>query len=357
MHVYVDSGADVNLMPHDMYIKLFNDDKLKHLKPSDIKLGVWGDDQIALLGKCNIYLVHPDTKKPVEVTFYVTDKSGSTLLSCATSLKLDLIKLHPRLGVPPPRAKIITSQASWTSPAAKRVTQGKVMFDEMKTTVQELSVIGKWARYQNDQHDKMSSMVPRSAPYDHHIWPPFKPLMAPFSLLQPHTAAPFRGVLSVVERWARYHNDQDSELSSLVPRSASYDCPIQAPFKPLMAPFKIPLQPLMAPFKGEPVAIQKPDKYQNHQHDKASAVVPESAPYGPHSSPLWPHLKSPYSLLWPHSEEITSPYSITRYTKMFSSTSREKCTLWDLLSTANSPTNSTANNMFRVYVYWKIQKQ
>ena len=76
----------------------------KHLTkcPSDILLGVWGDDQIALLGKCNIYLVHPDTKKAVEVTFYVTDKSGSTLLSCATSLKLDLIKLHPRLGVPPP---------------------------------------------------------------------------------------------------------------------------------------------------------------------------------------------------------------------------------------------------------------
>ena len=126
-----------------MYIKLYNDDKLKHLKPSDIKLGVWGDDQIALLGKCNIYLVHPDTKKMVEVTFYVADKSDSTLLSCATSLKLDLIKLHPRLGVPSPRAKIITSQADQASPAAKSITQGKVMFDEMQSTVQELSVIEK----------------------------------------------------------------------------------------------------------------------------------------------------------------------------------------------------------------------
>ena len=111
MHAYVDTGADVNLMPRDMYIKLCNDDKLKNLKPSDIKLGVWGDDQIALLSKCNIYLVHPDTKKPVKVTFYVADQSGSTLLSCAMSLKLDLIKVHPKLGVPPPRAKIITSQA------------------------------------------------------------------------------------------------------------------------------------------------------------------------------------------------------------------------------------------------------
>ena len=111
MDAYVDTGADVNLILKNRYVKLHNDDRLRYIMPSDIKLGVWGDDQIALLGKCNIYLVHPDTKKLVEVTFYVTDKAGSTLLSCAISLKLDLIKLHPGLGVPPPRAKIITSQA------------------------------------------------------------------------------------------------------------------------------------------------------------------------------------------------------------------------------------------------------
>ena len=75
--------------------------------------------------------MHPDTKKPVELTFYVADKSGSTLLSCATSLKLDLIKLQPRLGVPPPRAKIITSQVDTASPTTNQVTKGKIMFDEM----------------------------------------------------------------------------------------------------------------------------------------------------------------------------------------------------------------------------------
>ena len=68
MDAYVDTGADVNLISKNRYVKLHNDDRLRHM-PSDIKLGVWGDDQIALLGKCNIYLVHPDTKKMVEVTF------------------------------------------------------------------------------------------------------------------------------------------------------------------------------------------------------------------------------------------------------------------------------------------------
>ena len=66
MDAYVDIGADVNLISKKKrYVKLHNDDRLRYIMPSDIKLGVWGDDQIALLGKCNIYLVHPDTKKPV----------------------------------------------------------------------------------------------------------------------------------------------------------------------------------------------------------------------------------------------------------------------------------------------------
>ena len=77
------------------------------------------------------YLLGTPRHKAVEVTIYVADKSGSTLLSCATSLKLDLIKLWPRLGVPPLRAKIITSQADRASPTTNWVTKGKIMFNEM----------------------------------------------------------------------------------------------------------------------------------------------------------------------------------------------------------------------------------
>ena len=197
MDAYVGTGADVNLILKNRYVKIHNDDRLRHIMPSDIKLGVWGDDQIALLSNCNIYLVHPDTKKPVQVTFYVADKSGSTLLSCATSLKLDLIKVHPKLGIPPPRAKIITSQADQTSPAAKRVTQGKVVFDEMESTVQEPSVIEKQVGHQNNQHDKMSSLVPRSNPYECSKcaeWP--KHLT-----IQPHCSTPpFKGEPLLIEK-------------------------------------------------------------------------------------------------------------------------------------------------------------
>ena len=329
MDAYVDTSADVNLILKNRYVKLHNDGRLRHIMPSDIKLGVWGDDQIALLGKCNIYLVHPDKKKPVKVTFYVADKSGSTLLSCATSLKLDLIKLHLRLGVPPPRAKIITSQADQTSPAAKRVTQGKVVFDEIQSTghvpsvkplttlfrgllqpctgapfKREPSVIDKWARYQNDQHDETSSMVPRSALYDCPVQPPFKPCTAPFRtpIQNPCTGALFKREPSVIDKWARYQNDQHDETSSMVPRSALYDCPVQPPFNPCTAPFRTPIQnPCTgALFKRELSVIGKWARYQNDQHDETSSMVPRSAPYNcpisPHSSLLWPHSEPPFKI-------------------------------------------------------------
>ena len=304
--------------------------------------------------------------------------SGSTLLSCATSLKLDLIKLHPRLGVPPPRAKIITSQADQTLPAAKRVTQGKVVFDEMQSTVQEpsvkpltvlfrgllqpctgapfkreLSVIEKQARYQNDQHDELSSMVPKSILDNCPIWPPFEPLMAPFrGPLQPHTGALLKRELSVIEKQTRYQNNQHDETSPMVPRSAPYDCPIQPLFKPLTAPYRSPIQkrtvghrkmsqvskwsgqwaesigkkispiwlpctgpvqasygpvqrPLIALFKGEWLITQKPDKYQNDQHDKKSTVVPESAPY---DCPIWALFKPLMAQFKIPLQSLTAPF-------------------------------------------------
>ena len=280
------------------------------------------------------YTLYTQTQRNQSVTFYVADKSGSTLLSCATSLKLDLIKLHSRLGVLPPRAKIITSQANRTSPAAKRVTQGKVVFDEMQSTVQEpsvkpltapfrgllqphtgvpfrreLLVIEKQARYQNDRHDELSSVVPKSILHDCPIQPPFKPLMAPFrGPLQPHTGALFKRELSVIERQTRYQNDQHDEMSPMIPRPALYDHPILPLFKPLTAPFRGPLQPHTgAPFKRELSVIERQARYQNDRDSELTSLVPRSAHmtalYRPHSSLLWPHSEAPYGPLQPHSKE------------------------------------------------------
>ena len=57
------------------------------------------------------YLVHPDSKCLLEVTFYVVNNNGSVLLSYATTLALGLIQPCTRLDYLPPRASLITSSA------------------------------------------------------------------------------------------------------------------------------------------------------------------------------------------------------------------------------------------------------
>ena len=55
------------------------------------------------------HLVHPDTKKLMDVTFFVDVNDGSMLLSCRTTLMLGLIQPRTRLDYLPPRASLITS--------------------------------------------------------------------------------------------------------------------------------------------------------------------------------------------------------------------------------------------------------
>ena len=61
------------------------------------------------MGTCKLYLVHPDIKKLIETIFYVATNDGSVLLSCKSTLALDLIQPWSRLDYLPPRASLITS--------------------------------------------------------------------------------------------------------------------------------------------------------------------------------------------------------------------------------------------------------
>ena len=88
-HIY----ANVNIMPKSVYQMMFNDPEVKHLADDNISLGVYTDYQVNfdILGKCKLFMLHPDTKKPHAVTFYAVSNEGSVLLSCTTLLALDLI--------------------------------------------------------------------------------------------------------------------------------------------------------------------------------------------------------------------------------------------------------------------------
>ena len=111
MRARLDTCTDVNLMAASMYQLVFNDAKLQKLAPSKLQVGTYTTDIVKIVGSCMFYLVHPDTKKLKEMTFYVAMNNGSVLLSCKTTLLLGLIQPRPRLDYLPPRASLITSSA------------------------------------------------------------------------------------------------------------------------------------------------------------------------------------------------------------------------------------------------------
>ena len=105
----IDTGAEVNVMPVSVYRLIYHDHDLRKLTPSQLKIGTYTTDTVKILGTSIIYLLHPDSKKLTETTFYTASNEGSVLLSCNTSLTLGLIQSRPRLDYLPPRASLITS--------------------------------------------------------------------------------------------------------------------------------------------------------------------------------------------------------------------------------------------------------
>ena len=107
----LDTCADVNLMPASVYQLIYKDPQMKKLTPSNLQVGMYTTDSVKIVGSCKFHLVHLDTKKLLETTFYVAMNDGSVLLSCKTTLKLGLIQPRARLDYLPPRASLITSSA------------------------------------------------------------------------------------------------------------------------------------------------------------------------------------------------------------------------------------------------------
>ena len=93
-----------------VYKLIYQDQDLRKLNPCNLKIGMYTTDTIQIIGTTVIYLIHPDTKQPTEMTFHIASSNGSVLLSCSTSLQLGLIHHRPRLHYLPPQASLITSK-------------------------------------------------------------------------------------------------------------------------------------------------------------------------------------------------------------------------------------------------------
>ena len=69
----------MNIKPASVCKLVFNDLELKKLAPSTLEIGICTTNTVKIVGSCLFYLVHLDTKKLQEVTFYVTQEKKCPL--------------------------------------------------------------------------------------------------------------------------------------------------------------------------------------------------------------------------------------------------------------------------------------
>ena len=138
----LDTSAHVNIMPASMYKLVFRDPNLEKFVPSKLQIGTYTNDTVKIVGTCKLYLVHPDTKKLIETTFCVANNDGSMLLSCNSTLFLDLIQPRSRLHYLPPRESLITStqdhpkKTKQAQPAVHRSQQVAIQSNKQVETTQ-----------------------------------------------------------------------------------------------------------------------------------------------------------------------------------------------------------------------------
>ena len=92
-----------------VYCLMFKDRGLRKLTPSHMDIETYMNEVVKIIGTCQFYLVHPESKQLMKVIFFITKENRSILLSCRTTMELGLIKPHAQLDYLPPRASLLTS--------------------------------------------------------------------------------------------------------------------------------------------------------------------------------------------------------------------------------------------------------
>ena len=120
----LDTCADVNIVLASVYHLIFKDLEMKKITPCKMQIGTYTADMVKIVGSCTFYVIHPDSKELIPVTFYVATNEGTILLSYKTTLALHLIQPRSRLDYLTPWASLITLMMDYlkkTRPASLKV--------------------------------------------------------------------------------------------------------------------------------------------------------------------------------------------------------------------------------------------
>ena len=94
----IDTCTNVNLLPISVYQLIYKDHDCVKLAPcSKGGISTYTTEKINVLGSCDLFVVHPETKCLKEITFQVVNHEGNVIVSCGTSLNLGLIQPDSKL--------------------------------------------------------------------------------------------------------------------------------------------------------------------------------------------------------------------------------------------------------------------
>ena len=85
-------------MPASIYKIIYNDHDSIKLQPSEKKgIQTYTNQKIPVIGSCELFVLHPDDQCFHKVKFQVVSVEGSVIISCATSINLNLIQIPKQL--------------------------------------------------------------------------------------------------------------------------------------------------------------------------------------------------------------------------------------------------------------------
>ena len=112
---------------------------MKKLAPSSLEIQNYTTDTVKNVCSHMFYLVHPNTKKLMDVTFFVVVNDGSVLLSCKTKMMPGLIWPKRWLNYLPSRSSLITRSADHTKKTKSTLcVQKQEVFTQSSTHVKWL---------------------------------------------------------------------------------------------------------------------------------------------------------------------------------------------------------------------------
>ena len=93
-----DTCSNTNIMPESMYKMIFKDPDCSKLSQSQSEgIFTYTTEKIPVIGFCKLLVLHPDDKCFLKEPVHVVSMEGSVIVSCATSINLNLIQIHNEL--------------------------------------------------------------------------------------------------------------------------------------------------------------------------------------------------------------------------------------------------------------------